>query len=98
MYHAIAGKKTIGTANPGNNSGNCMSSGRVAEMGMMTAAKDRMENKKLNAGSPLFFSNLCMAQNKKPASRHIAIFNPIKLPVFNIFEKSAIVEKKYIRL
>jgi hypothetical protein len=56
VYHASAGKKTIGTARPGNNSGFLICKGNETEMGMITKAKEIMENKKLKTISPLPFN------------------------------------------
>ncbi len=44
----MAGKKTIGTANPGKSSGVFMLNGNEIDMGIITQAKEIMENKKLN--------------------------------------------------
>jgi hypothetical protein len=60
VYHAIAGKKTMGTARPGNNSGSCTFKGSVTEIGIITAAKERIENKRLKMISPFFLSHLIM--------------------------------------
>ncbi len=50
----MTGKNTIGTARPGNNSGNCTDNGNDTEIGIITAANESIENKKLNIISPLF--------------------------------------------
>jgi hypothetical protein len=47
VNHANTGKNTIGTASPGNNSGFFTVKGREIEIGMMTAAKDRIEINRL---------------------------------------------------
>ena len=44
VYQAINGKNIMGTARPGNNSGNLISRGRETDIGIITAAKERMEN------------------------------------------------------
>ena len=54
----MAGKKTIGTARPGKSSGNCTFNGSVIEIGIITAAKEKTENKKLKMISPFFLSHL----------------------------------------
>ncbi len=93
MYQASAGKNTIGTAKPGNNSGNSISRGSVDEMGIITQAKERMENIKLNIISP-FFNHFINAQYSGAANKHINILTPIIFGVVSTLEKSASVAKK----
>ena len=73
VYHAINGKNIMGTARPGNNSGNLISRGRETDIGIITAAKERMENKKLNMIVPVLFSHFKNAQYIKPATRQMMI-------------------------
>jgi hypothetical protein len=94
VYHAIAGKNTIGTARPGKSSGNLTFNGNDIEMGIITQAKDTIENKKLNTISPFFFHDFTNTQYSIPTSIHTIIFNSIILPVFSTREKSASVAKK----
>ena len=58
VYQAMAGKKTIGTPSPGNNSGDCTFKGKVMDMGMITDAKVNIENNKLNTTSVRLPMNL----------------------------------------
>lgn len=62
VYHDIAGKKIIGTASPGNNSGYLISSGNVNEIGIITHANDIIEKRKLNINSPFFFNHIIIPQ------------------------------------
>ena len=55
VYHATAGKNTIGTARPGKSSGNSISNGRVNEIGRTTAANVIIM--KLKTISPFFLGN-----------------------------------------
>ena len=71
VYHAINGKNTMGTASPGNNSGNSRSSGNETDIGIATAAKERMENKKLNTMIPFLLNHFKNAQYIKPATRQM---------------------------
>lgn len=48
VNHANTGKNIIGTASPGNNSGFFTDKGREIEIGMMTAAKERIEINRWN--------------------------------------------------
>jgi len=63
----------MGTARPGNNSGNSISRGNETDIGIITDAKERIENKKLNAIIPFLFNHFKNAQYKKPAKRQIMI-------------------------
>jgi len=54
VYQARAGKKTIGTARPVKSSGFLTERGSETDMGMITAAKDRIEISRLKTNT-LFF-------------------------------------------
>ncbi len=43
VNQAKTGKNTIGTASPGNNSGFLIDKGRETDIGMITAANERIE-------------------------------------------------------
>jgi hypothetical protein len=60
VYHAMAGKNTIGTASPGNSSGYFISSGRLTEIGYITAQKEMMDKKKLKIIWPFRLNNRIM--------------------------------------
>lgn len=62
VNQASAGKKCIGTARPGNNSGDCTVNGRDIDIGKITLAKLRMAKLKLKMISPFLFSHLVSAQ------------------------------------
>ena len=94
VYQAIAGKNTIGTASPGNNSGNLTFKGNVIEIGIITQAKEIIENKKLKTTSPFCLSHFIKSQYSNPAVKHAITFNPIILPAFSTILKSASVAKK----
>jgi hypothetical protein len=94
VYHAMAGKNTIGTARPGNNSGNLIFKGNVMEIGIITQAKEIIDNKKLKTTSPFCLSHVIKSQYSSPAIIHDMIFKPIILPVFSTILKSASVAKK----
>lgn len=47
VNHAKTGKNTIGTARPGNNSGFLIDKGRETDIGIITAANERIEMTKL---------------------------------------------------
>ena len=61
VYQAITGKNSIGTARPGKSSGVLTSKGKEIEIGIITQAKEIIENKKLNTISPVLFSHLVNA-------------------------------------
>jgi len=98
VYQAKAGKKTIGTANPGKSSGVFMLNGNEIDIGIITQAKEMIENKKLNTISPVFLSHVAKPKYINVASIQTITLMPVMLPMFNTFEKSASVAKKYIRL
>ena len=89
VYHASAGKKTMGTASPGKSSGNFMSSGNDMETGIITRAKENMENIKLKTISPFRFSQVMKAQFRKAARKQIRILRLIIRAAPRIAEKSA---------
>ena len=97
VNHAKAGKKTIGTANPGNSSGKGMVKGRVIEMGMITHAKEKMDKKKLKITSPFSLHHFFNASHTTEASKPPIRFRPTIVPQFRKPEKSASVAKKWIR-
>jgi len=86
VCQAITGKNTIGTARPGNSSGNSISNGSDIEMGTITQAKESVENRKLKTTSPFCFNHFISAQYSMPASMHTSMFKPVMLVVFNILE------------
>lgn len=94
VYQAIAGKKTIGTASPGKISGDFISSGNEIEMGIITQAKEIIENKKLNTISPVLPSHFIKPKQINVAAMQIATLKPMMLPIFIILEKSVSVAKK----
>ena len=94
MYHANAGKNTIGTASPGKSSGNFRSSGKEIEIGMMTNENDTIEKRKLNTSSPFFFSQVTMPQFRKAAKKQKRRLKLMILPTPSTLEKSASVAKK----
>jgi len=94
VYQAKAGKKTIGTASPGKSSGVLIVSGSEIDMGIITQAKEIIENKKLNTISPVFLSHVAKPKYINVASMQTITLMPVMLPMFNIFEKSASVAKK----
>jgi len=47
VYHASAGKNTMGTPSPGNNSGDFTFNGSEMEMGTITKANELMDRIKL---------------------------------------------------
>ena len=94
VYQANAGKKIMGTERPGNNSGFFIFNGNEIEIGIITIAKEIIENKKLKTISPLLFNQIIITQYITEAIRQIAIFKLIILSVFNTLEKSVSVAKK----
>ena len=62
VYQANAGKKIIGTERPGNNSGFFIFNGNETEIGIITIAKEMIENKKLKTISPLLFKRVVITQ------------------------------------
>jgi hypothetical protein len=54
VYHAKAGKKTIGTASPGKSSGLSTDKGREIDIGMIMAANESMEIRRWNKITRLF--------------------------------------------
>jgi len=94
VYHAKAGKRIIGTARPGNNSGFLMFKGSETEIGIIVIAKEMIENEKLKTISPLFFNQLTSAQYIKDAITQMAIFRLKIVTGCKILEKSVSVAKK----
>lgn len=94
VYHAKAGKKTIGTARPGKSSGIFMLKGNEIDIGIITQANEIIENKRLNTISPVLFNHVDKPKYIKVASMQTITLIPVMLPVFNIFEKSTSVAKK----
>jgi len=94
VYQAIDGKNTIGTAKPGKSSGNGTSNGKDIEIGIITKAKEAIENSKLNNNSAFCFNQRTKSQLRKEASRHTIIFKLIICTTPNTLEKSASVAKK----
>jgi hypothetical protein len=90
----MAGKKTMGTAKPGNNSGDAVFKGRVNAIGMITPVKDRIEKRKLKTISPFLGNRDARPQYIKAATRQIITFNPSRLLIGSTVEKSASVAKK----
>ena len=62
VIQAITGKKTMGTVNPGNNSGESVESGRVIAMGIITQAKDPTLYTKLKMIAPLILKSVVRSQ------------------------------------
>jgi hypothetical protein len=58
VNHARAGKKTIGTARPGNSSGFFTDKGSETDIGIVTAANDRIEMSIWKDTIPFFLKNL----------------------------------------
>ena len=67
VYQDRAGNSAIGTASPGNSSGNPTSSGNAIDIGRIISATDRVEKRKLNTISAFCFSRLARNQFKKAA-------------------------------
>jgi len=93
VYHANAGKKIIGTASPGNNSGFLISNGRDIEIGIITAANERIEYRKLKIISPVLFNQYIITQFIKQAITETPIFKLMILTGFKIAEKFISVAK-----
>jgi len=79
VIHAITGKNTIGTARPGNSSGNGWLSGSVYEMGIITQAKDPMLYKKLNTITPRFLKSFRQRPKSNPARSETKMFTLTRL-------------------
>ena len=58
VNQARTGKNTIGTASPGKSSGFFTDNGREIDMGITTAANERIEINRLNARILFFFEIL----------------------------------------
>jgi len=86
VYQERAGNKAIGTASPGNSSGNPTSSGNATEMGMIITPTDKVEKIKLNTISALFFSLVARNQFKKAAIMQKRILRLIILGTFSTRE------------
>jgi len=94
VYQAMAGKKCIGTASAGKNSGNGMSSGSGTAIGMIMLPNEKMVNAKLKTISPLLGNSLFNNQYTQAAIRQLSRQIAARLPILIILEKSISVAKK----
>jgi hypothetical protein len=94
VYHAIAGKKCMGTTSPGKNSGCLISNGRLTEMGNATLANESTLKIRLKTNSPRFGSQRFNNQKPAPTKRQPIRFAPVRLPILISLEKSAPKAKK----
>jgi len=98
VNHARAGKKSMGTVRPGNNSGFLISNGNEIEIGNITLANERIVKLRLKNISAFFFNNFFNAQYPVAASIQARRLMLVRTGIFTNFEKSTSVAKKYIRL
>src|SRR6266487_2990461 len=98
VNQARAGKKSMGTARPGNNSGYLISNGNEMEIGNITLANERIVKVKLKNISAFFLSSFLNIQYPVAASIPAKMLMPVRTGIFTSFEKSTSVAKKYIRL
>ena len=87
VYHAIAGKKCMGIARPGKNSGFGISVGREMEMGRTILAKESRVKVRLKMISALTGNFVFTNQYPKTARRQPDRLNPTRLPTLISFEK-----------
>ena len=76
----MAGKKCMGTARPGNSSGEPTSRGKVAAIGIMILANERMVNVKLKITSALLLNHFFISQNPVAANRQLSRLILARLP------------------
>jgi hypothetical protein len=92
-----AGKKTMGTTSPGNNSGNGMDSGSVAATGTIRKANEPVLYTRLKMIDAFRLNIKLESQQTNPARSDTKTFAAIMVVRFTMAEKSAPVAKKYIR-
>jgi hypothetical protein len=98
VNHARTGKKIIGTASPGNSSGFLTDNGREIDIGIITAAKERIEIRRWKTKTLFFFGFLTKKKYAMLIIKQLIRFRLIMVPGLMIPEKSACVAKKWIRL
>jgi hypothetical protein len=93
VNHAKAGKKIIGTASPGNSSGLLTDKGREIDIGIITAAKERIDIRRWKIKTLFFLGLLLKKKYEILIIRQTIRFRLIIVPRLMIFEKSACVAK-----